>query len=93
MLRTLRVRRLVIVEDLTVEFSPGLNLITGETGAGKSILVEALGLVAGRRADRSMVRAGADKAIVEALFEVAPGSAVERWAVGESGEVVEKVAA
>jgi DNA repair protein RecN (Recombination protein N) len=81
MLRTLRVRRLVIVEDLTVEFAPGLNLITGETGAGKSILVEALGLVAGRRADRSMLRAGADKAIVEALFEVGAGSPVQRWAV------------
>jgi DNA repair protein RecN (Recombination protein N) len=80
MLRTLRVRRLVIVEDLTVEFSPGLNLITGETGAGKSILVEALGLVAGRRADRSMLRAGADKAIVEALFDVDPGSPAALWA-------------
>ena len=75
LLRTLRIRNLVIIEDVTVEFGPGLNLLTGETGAGKSILVNALGLVAGLRADRSLVRASENKATVEALFQVAPDSA------------------
>jgi len=70
LLRTLRIRNLVIIEDLTVEFGPGLNLLTGETGAGKSILVDALGLVSGARADRSLVRTGQSHAVVEALFEI-----------------------
>jgi DNA repair protein RecN (Recombination protein N) len=80
MLQTLRIRNLVIIDDLTVEFGAGLNLLTGETGAGKSILVDALGLVVGARAERSMVRAGADKAIVEALFDVSRGSSTHDWA-------------
>lgn len=69
----------MIIEDLTVEFGPGLNLLTGETGAGKSILVDALGLVAGARADRGAVRAGRERATVEALFEVDPGEPVCAW--------------
>lgn len=76
MLRTLRIRNLLIIEDLTVEFGPGLNVLTGETGAGKSILIDALGLVAGDRADRALVRAGADVATVEALFDVAGDDAL-----------------
>ena len=79
LLRTLRIRNLVIIEDLTVEFGPGLNLLTGETGAGKSILVDALGLVAGMRADRALVRATEERATVEALFEVQPDSAAAAW--------------
>jgi DNA repair protein RecN (Recombination protein N) len=70
MLQTLRIRNLVIVEDLTLEFGPGLNLLTGETGAGKSILVDALGLLSGARADRAAVREGERRAVVEALFDV-----------------------
>jgi len=70
LLRSLRIRNLVIVEDLTVDFDAGLNLLTGETGAGKSIVVDALGLIAGERAERAVVRAGAKRATVEALFEV-----------------------
>jgi DNA repair protein RecN (Recombination protein N) len=70
MLKTLRVRSLATIEDLQVDFGPGFNVLTGETGAGKSILVDALGLVAGDRADSGLVRAGADRAVVEALFEV-----------------------
>jgi DNA repair protein RecN (Recombination protein N) len=80
MLRTLRIRQLLIASDVTVEFEPGLNLLTGETGAGKSILVEALDLVAGKRADRSLIRSGEERAIVEALFEVGPDSPVAAWA-------------
>ena len=68
MLTTLRIRNLVTIEDLSVSFGPGLNVLTGETGAGKSILVDALDLAAGGRADSSLVRAGADRAVVEAAF-------------------------
>ena len=91
MLRTLRIRQLVIVEDLSVEFGPGLNLLTGETGAGKSILVDALGLISGARADRGLVRAGADRAIVEALFDLEESAALRGWAA-EVGleEVIEE---
>jgi len=78
MLKTLRIRNLAIIEDLTVEFGPGLNLLTGETGAGKSILVDALGLAAGDRADSKLVRAGADRAVIEAVFEPLSGRTVRK---------------
>ncbi len=83
MLRTLRIRDFVIFEDATIEFGAGLNLFTGETGAGKSILVDALGLASGARADRSQVRAGAAQAIVEAQYEIEEGSAAFEWALGQ----------
>jgi DNA repair protein RecN (Recombination protein N) len=70
MLRTLRIKNLALVEDLTWELGPGYNVITGETGAGKSILIGALELVLGERADRTRLRSGADSATVEAVFEV-----------------------
>jgi len=70
MLTTLRIRNLALVTDLTVEFGPGLNVITGETGAGKSILLGALSLVLGERADRTLIRSGADTCAVEAIFDV-----------------------
>jgi DNA repair protein RecN (Recombination protein N) len=91
MLCTLRIRDLVIVDDLTVEFGPGLNLLTGETGAGKSILIDALGWIVGDRVERSAIRSGRDRAVVEALFEVEPGSAAAEWA-HEQGldEIVEE---
>ena len=78
-LTTLRIRNLVIIEDLIANFGSGLNLMTGETGAGKSILVDALSLVVGARADRSLVRSGSEKATVEALFEIDTGSPAARW--------------
>ncbi len=70
MLALLRVRNLAIIEDLEVELGPGLNVLTGETGAGKSILVLALRLVLGARAPSGVVRTGADSAQVEALFDL-----------------------
>lgn len=70
MLRTLRIKNLALVEDLTWEPGPGYNVITGETGAGKSILIGALELVLGERADRTRLRSGADSATVEAVFDV-----------------------
>lgn len=58
-----------LFDELSVEFAPGLNILTGETGAGKSILIGALGLVLGERADTDTIRAGAESATVEGLFE------------------------
>ncbi len=68
MLRILSIKNYALIEQLEVEFGPGLNVITGETGAGKSIIVGALGLVLGERADATAVRAGTDKAVVEGIF-------------------------
>ena len=70
MLLSLRIKNLALVEDLTLELQPGYNVITGETGAGKSILIGGLTLVLGERADRSLIRSGADSCSVEALFDV-----------------------
>ena len=70
MLKALTIRDLAIVRELDVEFAPGLTVITGETGAGKSILVDALGLTLGDRADSGSVRPGAAKATVTASFEL-----------------------
>ena len=71
MLETLRIRNLALVTDLTLELGPGYNAISGETGAGKSILIGALNLVLGERADRTLIRAEADQCTVEATFDVA----------------------
>ncbi len=73
MLRVLRIENLAIVASAEIEFGPGLNLLTGETGAGKSIVVDALGLVCGERADGDRVRTGEDKGTIEAIFDVPPG--------------------
>jgi DNA repair protein RecN (Recombination protein N) len=69
MLRFLRIKRLAVIDEVELEFSPGLNVLTGETGAGKSMLVEAVGLLLGGRASGDLVRTGQDSAIVEAIFE------------------------
>jgi len=69
MLTTLRIKNLALVADLTLELRPGYNVITGETGAGKSILIGALNLALGERADRTLIRSGADSCAVEAVFD------------------------
>jgi DNA repair protein RecN (Recombination protein N) len=71
MLTTLRIKNLALVADLTLELQPGYNVITGETGAGKSILIGALNLALGERADRTLIRSGSDSCSVEAVFDVA----------------------
>ncbi|MEE8172764.1 MAG: DNA repair protein RecN [Alphaproteobacteria bacterium] len=71
MLRSLSVRNLVLIDSLDLEFGPGLCVLTGETGAGKSILLEALGLALGARADAQLVRHGTESASVSASFELA----------------------
>lgn len=69
MLTSLRIQNLALVEDLALEFEGGFTVLTGETGAGKSLLVDALSLLVGIRGDAELVRAGTDRAVVEALVE------------------------
>lgn len=70
MLVTLRIKNLALVSDLTLELRPGFNAVTGETGAGKSIIIGALNLVLGERADRNLIRSGADSCSVEAVIDL-----------------------
>ena len=69
MLTALSIRDVVLIEALELEFGPGLGVLTGETGAGKSILLDALGLALGRRGESSLVRSGAAQAVVTATFD------------------------
>ena len=74
MLLELRLENYAVIDNLAVEFAPGLNLLTGETGAGKSILIDALALLMGEKASPDLVRAGSDRAVLAAVFEVEPES-------------------
>lgn len=76
MLTTLRVSGFALIEEAELELGPGMTAITGETGAGKSLLLEALALLRGGRANAELIRAGRDEARVEAVFELAAGSRV-----------------
>src|SRR5260221_5295137 len=69
MLCEIRIENFAIIDRLEVRFDPGFNVITGETGAGKSIIIDAVDLLLGGRADADFIRAGADRAIVEGVFE------------------------
>ncbi len=79
MLLRLIIRDFVIVDRLELEFDAGFGALTGETGAGKSILVDALSLALGERADAAVVRVGAERAEISAEFDVIPGSPLEAW--------------
>jgi len=68
-LTELRLENYAVIDNLVVEFGPGLNLLTGETGAGKSILIDALALLLGEKASSEVIRAGAERAVVSAVFE------------------------
>ncbi|HYT03252.1 MAG TPA: DNA repair protein RecN [Gemmatimonadales bacterium] len=72
MLTELRVRDLAVIADVTLPLTPGLNVLTGETGAGKSMLVDALALLLGERASSEIVRPGAQKTVIEGAFEFTP---------------------
>ena len=85
MLTTLRIKNLALVTDLTLELQPGCNVITGETGAGKSIIIGALNLVLGDRADRTLIRSGEDHCSVEAIFDVAGLKAPLKTFLEENG--------
>src|SRR5256884_939364 len=92
MLRELRIRNFAVVENITVPFAPGFNVLTGETGAGKSILVDAILLVPGARAQTEVIRADAETATVEAVFAVPDGGGAavldEAGLPVEDGEIV-----
>lgn len=85
MLRELRVRDLALVAESRVRFGPGLNLLTGETGSGKSLIVDALGLTLGGRGGADQVRHGADKATIEGVFESGGASLVLQRELGKRG--------
>src|SRR6184192_689184 len=76
MLRELRIRNFAVIESVAVEFGPGLNVLTGETGAGKSMLIDAILLVLGGRAQTDVIRSDADAVTLEAVFDVEPRGAV-----------------
>ena len=86
MLEELRVRDLGVIDDVTVTFGPGMTALTGETGAGKTLLVEALALLLGGRADPGLVRAGSDGALIEARFTGEPVGSVDTGSV-DTGSV------
>src|SRR5947199_9829356 len=86
MLLELRVENYAVIDNLAVAFAPGLNLLTGETGAGKSILIDALAMLLGDKASADVIRSGADKATISAVFEDESG----KMEGGEDESVKEK---
>jgi DNA repair protein RecN (Recombination protein N) len=89
MLRFLRIRNFALIDQLQIEFQDGFNLLSGETGAGKSIIVDALGLLAGSKASAEMVRTGESRAVIEAIFEIDIRAELERLGLdSQDGEVI-----
>src|SRR5437773_8435257 len=89
MLRFLRVRNFALIDQLEIHFEGGFNLLSGETGAGKSIIVDALGLLAGSKASGEMVRSGESRAVVEAVFETDMRADLDRLGLdSENNEVI-----
>src|ERR1700760_879046 len=93
MLTALSIRDVVLIERLDLQFGPGLTVLTGETGAGKSILLDSLGLALGARAEAALVRGGAEQASVTASFAPPPGHPVldllaEQGVAAEEDELV-----
>jgi DNA repair protein RecN (Recombination protein N) len=78
LLQNLSIKNYALIDRLEVRFGPGLNIITGETGAGKSIIIDALGLILGERADPAAVRQGSDRAVVEGIFGLSDNRNLER---------------
>ena len=78
MLKNLSIKNYALIDELEVEFGTGLNIITGETGAGKSIIIDALNLILGERATQDEVRSGADKSVVEGVFTISGNKKVRR---------------
>src|SRR5436305_4445846 len=104
MLTYLRITNFALLDDVEIALGAGMTVLTGETGAGKSLVIDAVGLLRGGRASADLVRAGAEEARVEALFAPTPGSladaslkgrlaqaGIDVEAVGEEGLVVRRV--
>jgi len=85
MLRYLSIEHLAVIDKVEIEFEPGLNVLTGETGAGKSILVEAVGLLLGARASSDLVRTGEDVATIQAIFDSGDGEVIVRRELTSQG--------
>ncbi len=89
MLRELRIREVAIIDEVTLSFGPGLNVISGETGAGKSILLQSLALLCGARGTADLIRADADEAVVEGLFDCSvPEPLREALGLDGDGEIL-----
>jgi DNA repair protein RecN (Recombination protein N) len=88
MLRFIRVRNFALIDQVELHFSNGFNLLSGETGAGKSMIVDALGLLAGAKASPEMVRTGETRAVVEAIFEADAGGELSRLGVDDEGDEI-----
>ena len=86
MILSLSVSHIALIDSLTLQFHPGMQVLAGETGAGKSIVVDAVNLVLGGRADRDLIRTGTDKAWVEAVFDACGSAEVAQWAADQSLE-------
>lgn len=88
MLKELRVKNYAIIDDLSVDFEPGLNVLTGETGAGKSIIIGALGIALGQRAYTEMIKTGTEEAVVEAFFDIENHPALEDMGIDGAGGII-----
>ena len=93
MLCQLSIKNIALIDALTIEFTEGLNVLTGETGAGKSIVIDSMNLALGERADRDLIRAGQERASVEALFDVSACPAIvplleENGIEAEGGQLI-----
>src|SRR5450759_704326 len=87
MLREIRIQNLGVIDDAVLELSPGLNVVTGETGAGKTMVVSGLGLLLGARADTALVRTGAKTAVVEGVVDVGPEHLASLRVIEAGGDV------
>ena len=92
MIQSLRIRNIVLIEHLSIDFHSGMQVLSGETGAGKSIVVDAVNLILGNRADRGLIRSGCEKASVEAVFSVAGNreaqAILDREGIEAEGETI-----
>ena len=93
MLRELQIKNFAVIDAIEIKFGAGLNIITGETGAGKSILLNALNLIAGERGSTDVIRHKADEATVEALFDELPESLLAQLAEQSAAQVLGLIAA
>ena len=91
MLKSLEVKDYALIEHLQVEFGEGLNIITGETGAGKSIIVDAMGLLLGGRASTEVVRKGAAKSFVEGIFSIKNNTRVKELLLNNDVETTDEL--